>query len=86
MSNTTAATPRSRIEAPMVMMISVTGDAPLAGSIASRCSAMPTRTATASASRAASGSGMPAATAKKVTMPPIMTNSPCAKLITSEAL
>ena len=47
---------------------------------------MATTMATTSASNAAIGSGMPAATAKKVTMPPIMTNSPCAKLITSEAL
>ncbi len=43
-------------------------------------------TAATSAISAASGSGMPAATAKNVTMPPIITNSPCAKLITSEAL
>ena len=70
----------------MVMMISVTAEAPRAGSIARRCSSRPTAVATTIASSAASGSGTPAAAAKNVTMPPSMTNSPCAKLITSEAL
>ena len=34
LSKTRLATPRSRMEAPMVMMISVTADAPRAGAIA----------------------------------------------------
>jgi hypothetical protein len=71
---------------PMVMMMSVTADAPRAGSIAKRCSASPTATAARMASTAAIGSGMPAATAKTVTIPPSMTNSPCAKFTTSDAL
>ena len=70
----------------MVMMISVTAEAPRAGSIANWCRAKPTAVATMMASSAASGSGTPAAAAKNVTMPPSMTNSPCAKLMTSEAL
>ena len=70
----------------MVMMISVTAEAPRAGSIASRCSSRPTATAATIASSAASGSGTPAAAANTVTMPPSMTNSPWAKLMTSEAL
>ena len=70
----------------MVMMISVTADAPRAGSIASACSRRPTATAAATAMSAASGSGTPAAAANTVPMPPIMTNSPCAKFTTSEAL
>jgi len=41
---------------------------------------------TAIASSAASGSGTPAAEANTVTMPPSITNSPCAKLTTSDAL
>ena len=86
LSNTMAEMPRRKIEAPMVMMISVTADAPRAGSIANWCSKSPTAVATTIASRAAIGSGTPAAAAKNVTMPPSMTNSPCAKLITSEAL
>ena len=49
------------MEAPMVMMISVTGDAPRAGAMANRYSAMPNKTATTTASSAASGRGMPAA-------------------------
>ena len=70
----------------MVMMISVTGEAPRAGSIASRCSSNPTAIATTIASSAASGSGTPAAAANTVTMPPSMTNSPWAKLMTSDEL
>ena len=70
----------------MVMMISVTALAPRAGSMARRCSSRPTATATTTANSAASGNGNPAAAANTVTMPPSMTNSPCAKLTTSEAL
>jgi hypothetical protein len=36
--------------------------------------------------KAASGSGTPAAAVNTVTMPPSMTNSPCAKFTTPEAL
>ena len=81
-----AAMPRRKIDAPMVMMINVTADAPRAGSIARRCRRSPTAVATTIASSAARGIGTPAAAAKNVTMPPSMTNSPCAKLMTSEAL
>ena len=70
----------------MVMMISVTADAPRAGSIARRCSRSPTTTAATMAIRAASGSGTPAASAKTVPMPPSITKSPWAKLTTSDAL
>jgi hypothetical protein len=74
------------IEAPIVMMIRVTAEAPRAGRIAKRCRARPTRTVTRTASSAASGSGRPAAIRNTVTMPPSITNSPCAKFTTSEAV
>jgi hypothetical protein len=74
-----------RIEAPIVTMISVTAEAPRAGSMARRCSS-PVATAVATAMQAASGSGTPAAATNTVTMPPSMTNSPWAKFTTSEAL
>jgi len=86
LSNRICAAPRSRIEAPMVMMIKVTAGAPRAGSIASQYSRSPTATAATTAMSAASGSGTPAAATNTVTMPPSMTNSPCAKFTTSEAL
>ena len=70
----------------MVMMISATGLEPRAGSIARRCSASPTAVVSAMAMRAASGSGTPAAARNTVVMPPSITNSPWAKLITSQAL
>ena len=70
----------------MVMMMRVTAEAPRAGSIASALRRRPTATAATIASSAASGSGTPAATANTVAMPPIMTNSPCAKFTTSDAL
>ncbi len=63
MSNTIAAIPRRKMDAPMVMMMSVTADAPRAGSIASRYSKSPTTTETQTARTAASGSGTPAAVA-----------------------
>ena len=86
LSKITPATPRSRIEAPMVMMISVTAEAPRAGSIARLCSSNPVAVAATTASSMAAGSGTPAAARKNVTMPPIITNSPWAKLMTSDEL
>ena len=86
LSNTTCATPRMKIEAPMVMMMSETTGAPRAGSMASLFSATPTAAVSRIASSAASGRGTPAWKAKKVIMPPSMTNSPWAKFTTSEAL
>ena len=70
----------------MVMMINVTGDASRAGSIASQYNSRPTMTETQTARTAASGSGTPAAVRNTVTMPPSITNSPCAKFTTSDAL
>ena len=85
-SQITWAAPRRKIEAPMVMIMSVTTEAPRAGSTANFSSAMPTMVAAATASRMASGMGRPSATSETVAMPPIMTNSPWAKLITWLAL
>ncbi len=68
------------------MMISVITEAPLAGRTPKRSSARPIATASAIAPSAASGSGRPAAARNTVAMPPIITNSPCAKLITWLAL
>ena len=70
----------------MVMMISATTEAPRAGSMANLCSASPTTTAATIARGAATHSGTPAANRKNVVMPPIITNSPCAKFTTSDAL
>jgi hypothetical protein len=70
----------------MVMMISVTTGAPRAGSTASFSSASPTSVAPPTAASAASGSGSPASTNAAAAMPPIITNSPCAKLMTWLAL
>ena len=70
----------------MVMMIRATTDAPRAGSIASLWRAIPTTTAATIAKGAAAQRGTPAAYRKKVAMPPIITNSPCAKFTTSDAL
>jgi hypothetical protein len=70
----------------MVIMISTTGLASPAGSMAKRWSSKPTITVATIARSAASGSGTPAAARNTVVMPPSMTNSPCAKLMTSEAL
>ncbi len=85
LSKTTCASPRRKIEAPMVMMISVTAEA------ARRFDGEPVQQQAdahgdAMATSAASGSGTPAAATNTVVMPPIMTNSPCAKFTTSEAL
>jgi hypothetical protein len=81
-SQITWAAPRRKIEAPIVMMIRVTTEAPRAVSTANLSSAMPTRVAATIASPIATGMGSPAATSETVAMPPIMTNSPWAKLIT----
>ena len=61
LSKTIWATPRMNIDAPMVMMIKVTGEAPRAGSMARRCRSSPTITAVRMAMMAASGSGTPVA-------------------------
>jgi hypothetical protein len=71
------------------MMISVTTSAlPLrcAGSMASLCTATPTAAAASTASGTAAHSGKPVATSETADMPPIITNSPCAKLIAWLAL
>ena len=70
----------------MVIMISATGLAPRAGSMAKRCKANPTPVVTTMAISAANGSGTPAIAMKTVVMPPSMTNSPWAKLMMSDAL
>ena len=64
LSKTICATPRRNTEAPMVIMISATGLAPRAGSMAKRCSARPTPVVTAMAISAASGRGTPASASK----------------------
>ncbi len=74
------------MDAPIVMMMSVMTDAWRAGSTAARSSTRPTATAIATAATIASGSGRPAAPRNTVAMPPSMTNSPWAKLITWLAL
>ena len=86
LSKTSWATPRMKIQAPMVMMMSDTTGAPRAGSIASLLSATPTPAVATIAASAASGIGRPAMLAKTVIMPPSITNSPWAKFTTSEAL
>ena len=70
----------------MVMMISVTTDAPRAGSTANFSSARPTAAAASTAAGIATSTGNPAPASETVTMPPIITNSPCAKLMTWLAL
>jgi hypothetical protein len=86
--STTSTTPRSRMELPIVMMMMV---AICEGSIfatAKRYSATPASTVSRIAAGMASQSGSrPAVTTRKaVTMPPSMTNSPWAKLMTLLAL
>ncbi len=66
----------------MVMMMSETTEAPRACSTASFSSATPAATAARMATAAASASGTPSPTSMAVVRPPIMTNSPWAKLIT----
>ena len=70
----------------MVMMISVTVSAWRAGSMASFSSSSPTMTAASTASGTAASSGSPAPTSVTALMPPIITNSPCAKLMARLAL
>ena len=82
----TPAIPRSRIEAPMVTMIRLTTVEPRAGTMPKRWRAKPTRTAMSTAAAAASGKGRPAAATNTVPIPPSMTNSPWAKLMTWLAL
>ncbi len=71
----------------MVMMMSVTRLEWRTGSIASRSTARPASTVTAIAAGTASTSGIvPPAESATAAMPPIITNSPCAKLMMSEVL
>ena len=86
LSHVSVARPRSRIEAPIVMMISVTTEAPRAGSTANFSSRRPSNAATATARTTATGRGRPESTSHTLLMPPIITNSPCAKLMTWLAL
>ena len=78
--------PRKKMEAPMVMMIKVTTGASRACSTASFSSAKPATTAAAIAIAAAMGTGTPPWASIAVVSPPIMTNSPWAKLMTWLAL
>ena len=80
------ATPRRKIDAPMVMMMSVTTEAPRAGSTANFSSARPIATVASAASTRANRKGTPAVIRLMAIMAPIITNSPCAKFTTSEAL
>ncbi len=70
----------------MVMMIKVTTEPSRAGSMASFSSNSPMATVTATAAAMASGIGRPSPRKNTVPMPPSMTNSPWAKLITWLAL
>ncbi len=70
----------------MVMMISPTTPAPLAGSIASFSSNTPTAAGMAIARTSAAGIGRPILRKNTVSMPPSMMNSPWAKLMTLLAL
>ena len=70
----------------MVMMMVVTTDAPLAGSMANRSSSRPATIVSKVAALAASNNGMPASSNAMAIMAPSMTNSPWAKFTTSEAL
>ncbi len=70
----------------MVMMISVTVPAWRAGSMASFSMISATSTDASTASGSASHSGRPSASSVTALMPPIITNSPCAKLIAPLAL
>ena len=86
LSHTRVANPRSRMEAPIVMMMSVTTEAPRAGSTANFSSASPTAAAASTAIGIATGGGSPELASDTAAMPPIITNSPCAKLMTWLAL
>ena len=70
LSKTIWATPRRNTEAPIVIMISATGLAPRAGSMAKRCKAKPTPVVTMMAMSAANGNGTPASAMKTVVIPP----------------
>ena len=70
----------------MVMMISVTVPAWRAGSMASFSMSSATTTDASTASGSATSSGRPSASSVTALMPPIITNSPCAKLIAPLAL
>ena len=70
----------------MVIMIKDTALPSRAGSMAKRCSATPPRWSLPQQRTRQAGSGMPVSARKTVDMPPSITNSPWAKLMTSEAL
>ena len=82
LSMTICVAPRRKIEAPMVMMIRVTTEPSRAGSMASFSSSKPTNTVMATAQGIAKYNGRPASSRKTVDMPPSITNSPWAKLMT----
>ena len=89
LSHSTCARPRRNSATPIVMMISVTTSAlppDWAGSRARRCTSTPTITAPSIASGTAAHSGSPRPTRETAPMPPIITNSPWAKLIAWLAL
>lgn len=74
------------MEAPMVMMIRVTTSACFAGAMARRCNRIPRMPASTTARMIASSIGIPMAMNDTVAMPPIIRNSPWAKLMTWLAL
>ena len=80
--NTTCAAPCRKIDPPMVMMINEAWLALRARSMASFSSSRPASADSNTASATASGSGAPAETSITEATPPIMMNSPWAKLIT----
>ncbi len=82
LSQTTCARPRRKIDAPIVMMISVTTSALRARPTASHSSSSPTTPVAATAPRRAIGIGSPEPMNDTALMPPIITNSPWAKLMT----
>ena len=86
LSYTTWARPRRNTDAPIVMMIKATTDAPRAGSIAKRWISSPMTVVAITARMAAAASGSPSDVRNHVVMPPSITNSPCAKFTTSDAL
>lgn len=73
-------------DTPSVMVIWMNIGLRRAGARVSRSCAMPSSAPTATAARMANGSGVPSAVRLAATRPPIMTNSPWAKLTTPETL
>jgi hypothetical protein len=82
----TSTRPRRIIDTPMVMMMMLTTSALRAGAMARRSTMRPIRPTISTPIRIASGRGRPAVVRNTAAMPPSMMNSPCAKLMTPEAL